>query len=55
MPADPGSASLAAARIFEGHVNALRLVMQPGSQRQRADVAARLHDGAITAAPRDFA
>lgn len=47
--ADLGSASLAAARIYEGHVNALRLVMRLGSEGQRADVAEGIHDGAIMA------
>lgn len=47
--ADLGSASLAAARIYEGHVNALRLVIQLGTQRQQEGVAEQIHSGAIMA------
>lgn len=42
-----GSASLPIARIYEGHVNAVQLVMRNGSASQQAFVARAIHDGAI--------
>lgn len=42
-----GSASLPIARIYEGHVNALRLVVDHGSPDQIRRIAALVQDGAI--------
>ena len=42
-----GGASLPVARIYEGHVNALKLVATFGTDAQRANIAERVHDGAV--------
>ena len=42
-----GGASLPLTRLYEGHVNALRLIMRHGSDAQRARVAALVCDGAL--------
>lgn len=43
---DVGRASLPVARLFEGHVNAVKLVMLYGTPAQRDRVAARVREGA---------
>ena len=42
-----GGASLPVARIYEGHVNAIRLVVRQGSASQRSQVAGAVRKGAI--------
>ena len=42
-----GGASLSVARLYEGHVNAVRLVSDHATQAQRARVAAAIRDGAM--------
>lgn len=44
-----GRASLPLGRLFEGHVNALRLVMRHGSPAARAETAAAAQDGLLFA------
>ena len=42
-----GSANLSAGRLFEGHVNAIKLVFRYGSEEQRRDLARDIGAGAV--------
>jgi len=42
-----GGASLPIARLYEGHVNAIKLVTALGTEDQRDNVAAMVHDGTL--------
>lgn len=46
---DLGSASLVVARLYEGHVNAVRLVLRNGSADQRKRIADAVMDGKVLA------
>ena len=42
-----GSASLPIARLYEGHINAIQLIVDNGTQAQRERIAAVVRDGAM--------